>query len=102
MLAFCWLSDDEWARAEPLFPIDMRGRNRIDDRRRLCPLKAFRRIVNRFDRNIETLMDAIPFAIVVIWRRYRVRVLMYRRPDAQAPCFTVSRAAAAILAAVGM
>jgi transposase len=28
-----WLSDEEWARIEPLLPTDVRGKSRVDDRR---------------------------------------------------------------------
>jgi transposase len=28
-----WLSDDQWQRIEPLLPTDVRGKDRVDDRR---------------------------------------------------------------------
>ena len=28
-----WLSDDQWRRIEPYLPTDIRGKNRVDDRR---------------------------------------------------------------------
>jgi transposase len=28
-----WLSDEQWARIEPLLPSDVRGKERVDDRR---------------------------------------------------------------------
>jgi transposase len=28
-----WLSDEQWARIEPLLPTDVRGKKRVDDRR---------------------------------------------------------------------
>src|SRR5471030_2576793 len=28
-----WLSDDQWQQIEPLLPTDVRGKNRVDDRR---------------------------------------------------------------------
>ena len=28
-----WLSDEQWARIEPLLPRDVRGKARVDDRR---------------------------------------------------------------------
>jgi transposase len=28
-----WLSDDQWRRIEPLLPSDVRGKERVDDRR---------------------------------------------------------------------
>ena len=28
-----WLSDDQWRRIEPLLPTDVRGKERVDDRR---------------------------------------------------------------------
>ena len=33
MKALYWLSDDEWARLEPLMPRGRRGAHRVDDRR---------------------------------------------------------------------
>ena len=28
-----WLSDEQWAKIEPLLPTDVRGKPRVDDRR---------------------------------------------------------------------
>ena len=28
-----WLSDEQWARIQPLLPTDVRGKKRVDDRR---------------------------------------------------------------------
>ena len=33
MSDFFWFSDEQWARIEPLLPIDTRGMARVDDRR---------------------------------------------------------------------
>jgi transposase len=28
-----WLSDEQWAKIEPFLPTDVRGKDRVDDRR---------------------------------------------------------------------
>jgi hypothetical protein len=33
MRNFFWLSDDQWQRIDPLLPTDVRGKDRVDDRR---------------------------------------------------------------------
>ena len=33
MADFFWFSDEQWARIEPLLPTDVRGMDRVDDRR---------------------------------------------------------------------
>lgn len=33
MADFFWFSDKQWARIEPLLPMDSRGKVRVDDRR---------------------------------------------------------------------
>ncbi len=33
MSDFFWFSDDQWARIEPLLPTNVRGKERVDDRR---------------------------------------------------------------------
>ena len=35
MTDFSWFSDEQWARVEPLLPLDTRGMPRVDDRRAL-------------------------------------------------------------------